>query len=743
MPDLSQSTSWPGVPAVESCQGTISHGITASTFVLVTYPQTSEPAAAGDLVFFDGFRTAPLRDCKLSRITGRAGPDGTSYTLEILDRRWKWRADGVGFSTLSGRYNQTDPRGKLIPWTIRSPEELARLCLDAMGETGYVLDLPRGLTKADGANLDRYLRLGENFVQSFANPPVVWDVTPPAEALARLAEQFGCRVVFQPIRNRVLVVPLGKGQALPADVPAEMVAPSIDAPKVPVRVGVAGAPVRIQYRFFLEAVGKEWDGAYIPIDQLSYAPKVVGQVQITTLTYSGGASNPKVGVTITFTPPGGTEEVTIPFTITNPALTIEDKLAEIAALINDNPQLGPLVLAFAVGGSLELTGLTNGFAFSVSFYDPGDSSAPGYDVNLVQEGIPDGTGWDACPPPTFPAVRATDQLSYTQAQGLARESVFRCYRIRFIDVATKKAPIRLPWYGPLKRRQQIILQLTKVRQVVPQARIQGGVNNNNVFPGAAIPGGAGVLPEFYDGYSRDQAATVTGSVRKSLNSVLWLPIADEDIYNSPPMSRVCVPFEVDQAEQMIVFTDYVYKYFPIADTFNTLKQPSLILETACLVQDPDTSELVRWRETMELGGDAPPEWQIHEDLQVGVIANFDPQGRLVTIDFAERDDVASRARYYLAGMANKYQVKGGESRQMVGIHPIDPDGMIQQVSWSVGPAGPTTIASSNTEHSAVVLPYPARRRAENLSPNQSAALVNRVEQMLVDRYLPRQPKATR
>jgi hypothetical protein len=173
--EIGQSASWPGVLAVESCVGTISHGIAPAVFVLTTYPQTAAPAEFGNLVITDGFRSVVLRDCKADVARGRYGPDGQTYILTILDRRWKWQGGEI-----SGRYNQVDQRGKLVPWSIRSPAELAKLCLEKMGERNYSINLPQGLPASAGQQVERLLRPGENFPQSLANPPVVWDRTNPA-----------------------------------------------------------------------------------------------------------------------------------------------------------------------------------------------------------------------------------------------------------------------------------------------------------------------------------------------------------------------------------------------------------------------------------------------------------------------------------------------------------------------------------------------------------------------------------
>lgn len=622
---LAQDVSWPGVLAVETLAGTVSHGITPGTFVLVTYPQTAQPAEYGTLAFGDGIRRVVLPDCKVTGISGQAAGDGQVWILRIEDRRWRW----PGLGTISGHYNRVDERGKLVPWTIRSPEELCRLCLAAMGENPatYRLIVPPGLTSQVGANVDRYLELGENFRQSITNPEVIWDNTPPAEALARLVEQFQCRLIYQPNLNRVLVAPLGRGRALPPG-PCEVIAPAVNAPIVPRRVGIVGAPIRIQCRVPLEAVGKEWDGSFRPVNDLSYKP------------------------------PGG---------------------------------------------------------------------------------------WKNCLPPTFAAVVATDRLSYFEAVSLAQESVFRCFRVRNIDPGQPmaKGPLALPWFGKLKRRHQIILQPTKAEQVVPAPRGNVGQAGN-----AGAFATSGIRPEFYNGYSRDQQAVVYGRVDKAcVNQVTWVgpPV------NTKATDKVRVSFAIDPMQQVVTFAEPVWRRDTFGNGESVYSFPSLVLETAVLVTHQETGAFIRYEQSYPVaGGRGPDEWQSRDDVQISIVGDYtvtespslsQPDDRHVLKGFRFLDlaDAIPRADYYAKSLADKYQLTGGGTNQYVGIVPIDPDGFIQQVSWGIGAGGPSTTASGNSEHSAFVLPYPDRRRNENLRPNAAAAAANLNERQAAKKLLPRPP----
>jgi hypothetical protein len=732
---ISQDATWPGVTGVESCSGTVGHGTTPGVFVLTCFPQTSAPDAAGDLTIGDGTRRVVFRNCKVESVTGRAGADGQTFVLRILDRRWRWATGAI-----SGRYNQLDRRGKLVPWTIRSPVELAVLCLEAMGERGYQIDLPPGLPAAAGANLDRYLRAGESFPQTLANPPVTWDKTPPAEALARLADYFGCRVVYQPVADRVLVTPLGAGRAALPDGPCEAIAPTIDRPRTPGAVAVAGAPVRIQCRLRLEAVGKEWNGSVVPINDLSYAPRSPGttqKVEVRTAIDPGTPLTEPLQVVVVWRDAAGAERSA---TGNGSGSDSVVKVAQVAARLNEAPAAAARYAITAASTTLTIEGKAPG-AFDVRVLDPSTGAPSSYwSAVLVRAGAEAGGSWEACPPPSFAGVRPTDRLSYDQALALARESVFKWYRVRFVDAHADVAGITLPWYGKLKRRQQLILEPTKVEQVKPAPRRRGGVQQNPDVPVAGRLAAGGILPEFYNGYSRDQAASVYGSVAVQIGSVSWDgAAAANNGFNTGAEDEVFVGFDVEPVDQLVRFGEYVYRNVKVADTLNTVAAADLTLETSVLVQDAATSELVRWPEALALGGDAPVEWQVREDIQVGVVPLYGLNNKLISFYLADLPDARKRARYYLTGMAKKYGLTGGETRQYIGIRPIDPDGAVQQVSWSVGGGGATTVASTNSEHSAFVPSYPARRRAESLPPEKTAAMANMAEVARTESKIPKAP----
>ncbi len=190
-----------------------------------------------------------------------------------------------------------------------------------------------------------------------------------------------------------------------------------------------------------------------------------------------------------------------------------------------------------------------------------------------------------------------------------------------------------------------------------------------------------------------------------------------------------------------MFSEPVYRNWPVAGTFFTCEKPTLTLETAVLVQHAETSELIRWdRERIQFGGSGTPEWQIREDVYVGIIGNYDAENRDSGFpSFEGRDDARPRAKHYLEGMAARHRLVGGETRQYIGIIPHDPDGYTQMVSWSVGPGGATTTISANNEHDPWIPSYGTRRLKENMPPDKSAAAANLLEQRFINARLPDVP----
>ncbi len=255
---------FPGLSGVLSGTYTLSLGISPGS-AHVEAPAGKNVGAGGDLTFSDGAGgTVTLRGCKIDYMSYRQGASGKIATYSILDRRWKWRPDSGG-GEISGTYNfricdntndtvASAQSNTIVPGSLRTPQQLADLCLQAMGESG-----------ADSSAL-------AGFADSF--PAVDWQNDNPAKCLAELCDLFGCRVCLN-AHDKVSIVQTGQGSGLPSTQELED-SDTVDPPEVPDSITVVGGRTRYQIDWPLQAVGLDIDGSIKPLARLSYAPALWG-----------------------------------------------------------------------------------------------------------------------------------------------------------------------------------------------------------------------------------------------------------------------------------------------------------------------------------------------------------------------------------------------------------------------------------------------------------------------------------
>lgn len=664
---------WPGVVSLESARYTVSHGISPGVAQLVIHPQADPFAEFGDLIFTDGVNgiiTVP--NCKIDRVDADIGDGGRHITLSILDRRWQWRDLGA----ISGTYNQKDRWGKYLPWTVRTPSQLCALCLEAMGEKNYVIQVP-----------------------DLTLPPIDWQAMPPAHALAALADQLACRVVYRLDTDSVWVVPVGAGLILPLEGSVFNYSPSLDSPERPDSIRLYGAPLRFQWRFQTEAVGIDWDGHYRPINELSYAPAIQGskpqRFKVTPAGLDTGNS-----LLITFSFAENAEELGVAEYETTGS-SVATACAGLTDAIN---QAGLPFAAVNKTTYVEITpDDTVGYTLDcVALPGSSPSSTPTLTWELLAAPNPGNNRWAYCGPSRFAGVQATDRLLRRDAIALAQKSVFKCYRI--------KTPINHPGYlGEIKRIQQILLQSSRVEQIEPTPLDERLVDGD----------GERRIVHFYNGYSRDKPPAAYGS------HFLWTG----ERTNTDKTKEIPISFSIDAEFGVITFSEYV-----LFNRGGMCEPAQVILETGCNVRHADTNAIELYGADFVFPGiqrGTPPAIIHQEDCQLNVIGVYQPGTDIPVGIITDQEFSEVRARYYLAGAALKYQVTGAQTVGYNGLLPLLLDGAIQQVTWEVGSGGCTTIASRNCEHAVYVPPFPVRRRAEYLAPAGVAA-----RQAQGDRFAP-------
>lgn len=223
---------------------TVAHGGTPSIAEMLCAPFAS-PTQNGNLAIIYGGVNITFPNARLLDVQYDVqGPGFQTMILKIADRRWKWK-----FGWIQGRYNIPDPKGGKIPQRQKTPKELIKLLMDAMGEPQYV---------AQG-------------VPDKVRPFVEWD-EPPVEALLKLCDVLGMRLMLDHLSNKAKIVPLNQGAQIPNLPTAIQGSLDLSQPGVPDKFIFLGGPIEWQWDLILEPVAEEKDGSIVPLDKVSYKP---------------------------------------------------------------------------------------------------------------------------------------------------------------------------------------------------------------------------------------------------------------------------------------------------------------------------------------------------------------------------------------------------------------------------------------------------------------------------------------
>jgi hypothetical protein len=242
---------FPGIDTILSGNFALTPGFKPSVCTLTIIPQPKASLRIGDLTLAYGGQKITFRDCTVDDVQAMRDASGRSvWQVKILDRRWRWANGG----RISGYYNVHRPlmyrkETELVPGTEKSPRDLAKLCLEAMGEKNF--DLSK--------------------MPNDARPEVEWDAMKPAEALAQLCDSLQC-ILAPGLDDRFTIYRVGDGKLLPINQYLLSGALEVDPPEQPEEIAVVTSPVMWQADLKLKAVGLDVDWKIKPIDELSYTP---------------------------------------------------------------------------------------------------------------------------------------------------------------------------------------------------------------------------------------------------------------------------------------------------------------------------------------------------------------------------------------------------------------------------------------------------------------------------------------
>lgn len=226
------------------CEMTNGYG-TAPSAGTIRFREQNAVQRVGDLVLDCDGNVRRWRNCLIGNFQQSfSASDGPFVTAQILDRRWAWAE-----ATISGRYNVLKPTGGIDTRTEKTPQELAKLLFEALGEN----------------------RPNVTALPNTARPPVDWDYASAANELAGLCDALNCRVVLG-ADDTCRIVRRGVGRRLQDTPYTFAIGRAVDSAPPPDYLVVLGPPREYQVELKLETVGREVDGQFLPINDLSYQP---------------------------------------------------------------------------------------------------------------------------------------------------------------------------------------------------------------------------------------------------------------------------------------------------------------------------------------------------------------------------------------------------------------------------------------------------------------------------------------
>lgn len=237
--------SFPGIGAYESVTFTDTQGISPAIALVTLYPAGNWPDLYGDMVFSYNGQVITIQGCTIDSAQFHRNSGGKTVTLRILDSRYRW-----AYGQITLRTNIRLPNNFVDPNHEMTPKQIASLCFQAMGESIYDVSV----------------------LPDDARPDIDWEGANPAQSLAKMCDDLGCRIV--PVRSTGgwAIVVSGVGEALPEDLPYCDGGEGVDPKELPDFIQILTAPITYQCALPLEAIGRDLDQSWKPLADLTYAP---------------------------------------------------------------------------------------------------------------------------------------------------------------------------------------------------------------------------------------------------------------------------------------------------------------------------------------------------------------------------------------------------------------------------------------------------------------------------------------
>ncbi len=287
-------------------------------------------------------------------------------------------------------------------------------------------------------------------------------------------------------------------------------------------------------------------------------------------------------------------------------------------------------------------------------------------------------GWVGDAPPEWPNV--LKQFGKT-AQKLAAETVYRWYQVQ-VDVGDG---LIIPGYNePVSSLDLIDIEVTQVL-----TKIENGVKRNRL---------ALVYGIWEPGYGRPYTNVVSVLTPHSTDT------EEVDAYRRD--------YNIDVETKIVKFREAIYS----TTTTNkiTLAPASLRLRAACNVRNKTTRAWVHFRWTRNTGGNFNTKTRHvkHDELIHNLAPKYGTNFNVERFLVDNGQEIVNEANRYLDGLEREYEQTLPQSIVYMGLRPIELDGAIQQIIFTVGKQFATTMVARNNEVLHRTLPYRERRRIE-------------------------------